>query len=73
MCGIVGYWNKQGEVKAEVCKCMAMQIRPRGPDDSGVWLDEAAGLGLAHQRLAVLIGAFGIHLYFSCTLRKTYI
>ena len=60
MCGIVGYWNKQGEEKAEGCKRIAMQIRPRGPDDSSVWLDEEADLGLAHQRLAVLIGVFGI-------------
>ena len=60
MCGIVGDWNKQGEAKTQIYKCMAMQIRHRGPDDSCVWLDEEPGLGLAHQRLAVLIGDFGI-------------
>lgn len=33
---------------------MALAIRHRGPDHAGVWSDPAAGLVLAHQRLAVL-------------------
>ena len=33
---------------------MAHRIETRGPDDAGVWTDEAAGLALAHRRLAIL-------------------
>lgn len=33
---------------------MAERIAHRGPDDSGVWTDEAAGLALAHRRLSIL-------------------
>jgi len=33
---------------------MAQQIVHRGPDDSGVWCDAAAGLALAHRRLSIL-------------------
>lgn len=53
MCGIVGYWNKRG-VDASVVEQMAIRIQHRGPDDSGVWLDEEAGLALAHRRLSII-------------------
>jgi asparagine synthase (glutamine-hydrolysing) len=33
---------------------MADAITHRGPDDSGVWMDEAAGVALAHRRLSIL-------------------
>lgn len=33
---------------------MAAAIAHRGPADSGVWCDQEHGLGLAHQRLAIL-------------------
>lgn len=54
MCGIVGYWRRRGKAEAEICERMALQIKHRGPDDSGVWLDEKEGLGLAHRRLSVI-------------------
>ena len=33
---------------------MAAAIHHRGPDDAGVWCDAAAGLAIAHRRLAIL-------------------
>lgn len=53
MCGITGYWNKRG-ADASIVEQMALQIRHRGPDDSGIWLDEGPGLALAHRRLSIL-------------------
>lgn len=57
MCGLAGIWHPSG-VSAEVlvasAAAMAPAIHHRGPDDSGLWSDPAAGVVLAHQRLAVL-------------------
>jgi len=33
---------------------MAERIAHRGPDDTGVWVDVAAGVALAHLRLSIL-------------------
>lgn len=54
MCGIAGYWSQSEKVDAAVARCMAEKIQHRGPDDSGVFLDEPAGVALAHQRLSIL-------------------
>ena len=35
-------------------RSMVAAIRYRGPDDSEVWCDERAGIGLGHARLAIL-------------------
>lgn len=35
-------------------RSMVAAIRYRGPDDSGVWCDERAGIGLGHARLSIL-------------------
>jgi len=52
MCGMVGYL---GSVEGcNLLNSMAERITHRGPDDSGVWLDGAAGIALAHQRLSIV-------------------
>ncbi len=33
---------------------MACTLEHRGPDDSGFWLDESAGLALGFRRLAII-------------------
>ncbi len=38
----------------EVVRGMAAQLKHRGPDDEGVWVDSAAGIALAHRRLSIL-------------------
>ena len=42
-----------GELQALAGR-MGDAVLHRGPDDRGVWTDEAAGIGLAHRRLSIL-------------------
>lgn len=54
MCGIAGLLSQsRGELDATVARMVAA-IRYRGPDDSGIWSDPAAGVGLGHARLSIL-------------------
>jgi len=57
MCGIAGILEvgvlSPGEARADLQR-MAAAIAHRGPDDEGVWLDAAAGVGLAHRRLSII-------------------
>ncbi len=58
MCGFVGFLDlrrsmAEAELKSVVAK-MALQIESRGPDDSGEWADEAAGIALGHRRLSII-------------------
>lgn len=53
MCGITGFWG-DGCLEPAVAEGMARRIESRGPDDAGIWVDEGAGLALAHRRLAIL-------------------
>ena len=51
MCGIVGLLQPHalgGDARA-VLRSMTYRLHHRGPDDSDVWLDERAGLGLGHR------------------------
>jgi len=55
MCGLAGYFgipHRQGA--AETIRAMSDAIAERGPDDAGMWNDDAAGLALGHRRLAVV-------------------
>ncbi len=58
MCGIAGFLDTRsqtgGDEMGEIGAAMAARLAHRGPDDRGVWLDEAAGIVLAHTRLAIL-------------------
>ncbi len=53
MCGITGLLSNQ-MVSADHLSSMASAIPHRGSDDSGVWHDNDAGVGLAHRRLAIV-------------------
>ena len=56
MCGIAGLLKAGGGLDwlAETATAMAAALRHRGPDDSGVWTDAAAGVAFAHRRLSVI-------------------
>lgn len=55
MCGIAGIIDPKGVLPlGDLVGAMADTLRHRGPDGSGQWVDEAAGVALAHRRLAVI-------------------
>jgi asparagine synthase (glutamine-hydrolysing) len=58
MCGIAGVLDSaaatSAERLAELAAAMAGTLHHRGPDDDGVWVDPAAGIGLGFRRLAIL-------------------
>ena len=58
MCGLTGFWSEQpGDNfggRAEIVRRMADALRHRGPDDSGIWVDDASGIALGHRRLSIL-------------------
>lgn len=56
MCGFTGFWQSSspGGGFASKSEAMADTIAHRGPDDSGVWVDEGAGIALAHRRLSIV-------------------
>ena len=56
MCGIVGLWNykRKTPVNRELLERMTGTLAHRGPDDSGAYLDDAAGLALGYRRLAII-------------------
>ncbi|MBR4027859.1 MAG: asparagine synthase (glutamine-hydrolyzing), partial [Lachnospiraceae bacterium] len=51
MCGIVGYIDKKS-LSENVLRAMMDKIKHRGPDGSGVYLDDTIALG--HQRLSII-------------------
>jgi asparagine synthase (glutamine-hydrolysing) len=57
MCGITGCWappELSSDDLTRVVRGMADRLVHRGPDDSGTWVDEQAGVGLGFRRLAIL-------------------
>jgi len=58
MCGIAGFlvknkMNYSGNLSEQATR-MSEAIISRGPDDSGVWTDKAAGVALSHARLSII-------------------
>lgn len=55
MCGIAGFLTISAAANMEAhARRMADSLAHRGPDDIGVWVNEAAGVALAHRRLSIL-------------------
>ncbi|RYE58803.1 MAG: asparagine synthase (glutamine-hydrolyzing), partial [Hyphomicrobiales bacterium] len=56
MCGIAGFLANRAlaERDAAALRGMTDAISHRGPDDSGLWLDAAKGVGLGHRRLSII-------------------
>ncbi len=58
MCGLAGFISNRVVVPASewpsVLRRMGDTIVHRGPDDSGVWIDTDAGVGIVHRRLSIL-------------------
>ena len=57
MCGLTGFVSRPGGDSAALtmlARRMAAQIRHRGPDDAGEWIDAAAGIAFAHRRLSII-------------------
>ncbi|WP_044563298.1 asparagine synthase (glutamine-hydrolyzing) [Azospirillum sp. B4] len=57
MCGIAGLWvfgGADGTRLAHQAGVMIDRLAHRGPDDRGVWQDDAAGVALANRRLAII-------------------
>jgi len=59
MCGLSGFLvaERSGlsfEAGRDCLRSMGDAIAHRGPDSEGIWLDEVAGLGFAHRRLAIV-------------------
>jgi len=56
MCGIAGFWLRKetGREPTELLRCMGNTLAHRGPDDSGVFFDKNAGLGLSFRRLSII-------------------
>ena len=58
MCGITGFLDfkraSPDSVLAPTVRAMADSLVHRGPDEGGVWVDEAAGIALGHRRLSII-------------------
>jgi asparagine synthase (glutamine-hydrolysing) len=53
VCGIAG-WLGGNFLSAAACDAVQAALFHRGPDDEGRFVDEAAGVGLLHQRLSII-------------------
>lgn len=56
MCGFAGFVDVKDQIKQaeENLQQMIRALSHRGPDDEGIWLDDATGIGLGHRRLSIV-------------------
>lgn len=55
MCGVAGLLIRAGQLDLEdAARRMSAALMHRGPDGEGIWTDPAAGIALAHRRLAII-------------------
>jgi asparagine synthase (glutamine-hydrolysing) len=56
MCGITGFWQSRRGLDhpLETLNRMGAALAHRGPDDSGVFHDSVAGIGLSFRRLSII-------------------
>jgi asparagine synthase (glutamine-hydrolysing) len=57
MCGISGIWERKGGSRQDLerrVSAMTQTLSHRGPDDSGIWLSEPAGIAFGQRRLAII-------------------
>lgn len=57
MCGLTGFLYLCGssyDTQVTLLRKMCNRLSHRGPDDSGVWIDNEAGIALGHRRLSIL-------------------
>ena len=58
MCGIAGFWRNSADQSIdwleENATSMANTLVHRGPDDSGIWVDEKIGIAFGHRRLSII-------------------
>jgi len=57
MCGLAGFLRIGAAgrgMSADELITLRDGMARRGPDDAGLWIDEAAGAGLAHRRLSII-------------------
>lgn len=52
MCGIAGFLLREGRAEASVVRAMCDQIRHRGPDDEGIYIDGGCAIGM--RRLSII-------------------
>ena len=53
MCGIAGLADHPQSARATL-GAMLRRIAHRGPDDSGIWVDDHHGIALGHRRLSII-------------------
>lgn len=55
MCGLAGFCQASARpFEPAILTRMIAALIHRGPDDSGLWIDESCGMALGHRRLAIL-------------------
>lgn len=52
MCGFAGVYARTPS--EDSLRLMGLAIAHRGPDDSGIWIDPEAAMGLVHRRLSII-------------------